>query len=157
MGGVMTRRNLIQMTTEEQQEFLRRAKTLILSTIDHRGYPHSVPMWYEMDGPTFFMTTYTKSQKAMNLRRNPRVALLAEAGETYDTLKGVLIRGRAELISDVEQCAGILLKVHEKMAGSALPAGADEALRMQARKRVIIKVTPERVSSWDHSKLGGIY
>jgi PPOX class probable F420-dependent enzyme len=153
----MKRRNLIQMTAEEQQEFLRRAKTLILSTIDHRGYPHSVPMWYEMDGPTFFMTTYAKSQKAMNLRRDPRVALLVESGESYDTLKGVLIRGRAELVSDVHQCADILLRVHQKMAGSALPAGVGEALRMQARKRVIIKVTPERISSWDHGKLGGRY
>ena len=153
----MKRRNLIQMTTEEQQEFLRRTKTLILSTIDQRGYPHSVPMWYQMDGPTFVMTTYAKSQKVMNIRRDPRVALLAEAGETYDTLKGVLLRGRAELVSDVEMCVGILLRVHEKMAGAPLPPGADEALRLQARKRVIIKVTPERVSSWDHSKLGATY
>jgi PPOX class probable F420-dependent enzyme len=153
----MKRRNLIQMTSEEQHEFLRRTKTLILSTIDHRGYPHSVPMWYEMDGPTFLMTTYAKSQKAMNIRRDPRVALLTEAGETYDTLKGVLIRGRAEIISDVEMCVGILLRVHKKMAGAPLPPGADEALQMQARKRVIIKVTPERISSWDHSKLGGSY
>jgi len=153
----MKRRNLIQMTTEEQQEFLRRTKTLILSTIDQRGYPHSVPMWYQMDGPTFVMTTYAKSQKVMNIRRDPRVALLAEAGETYDTLKGVLLRGRAELVSDVEMCVGILLRVHEKMAGAPLPPGADEALRLQARNRVIIKVTPERVSSWDHSKLGATY
>jgi PPOX class probable F420-dependent enzyme len=153
----MKRRNLIQMSAEEQREFLRHTKTLILSTIDHRGYPHSVPMWYEMDGATFFMTTYAKSQKAMNIRRDPRVALLAEAGETYETLKGVLIRGRATLISDVEMCVGVLLRVHEKMAGAALPPGADEALRLQARKRVIVKVTPEHVSSWDHSKLGGAY
>jgi PPOX class probable F420-dependent enzyme len=153
----MKRRNLIEMSSEEQREFLRHTKTLILSTIDHRGYPHTVPMWYEMDGPTFLMTTYAKSQKAMNIRRNPKVALLAEAGETYETLKGVLVRGRAALISDVEMCVGILLRVHEKMAGVTLPPGADEALRMQARKRVIIKVTPEHISSWDHSKLGGAY
>jgi PPOX class probable F420-dependent enzyme len=153
----MKRRNLIQLSAEEQQDFLRRTKTLILSTIDHRGYPHSVPMWYEMDGATFVMTTYAKSQKAMNIRRDPKVALLAEAGETYDTLKGVLIRGRAEIISDVDMCVGTLLRVHEKMAGAPLPPGADEALRVQAGKRVIIKVAPERVSSWDHSKLGGTY
>jgi PPOX class probable F420-dependent enzyme len=153
----MKRRSLIAMSSEEQREFLQHSKTLILSTIDHRGYPHSVPMWYETDGPIFYMTTYAKSQKAMNIRRNPKVALLAEAGETYDTLKGVLIRGRAALINDVEMCVGILLRVHEKMAAAALPPGADEALRIQARKRVIIKVTPERISSWDHGKLGGTY
>ncbi len=153
----MTRRSLIQLTPDEQREFLHRAKTIVLSSIDRRGYPHSVAMWYEIEGDAFVMTTYAKSQKALNIRRNPKVALLVESGETYDTLKGVLIRGRAELVSDVERCVGILLRVHQKMAGAPLPPGADEALRAQARKRVIIKVTPERVSSWDHTKLRGVY
>ncbi len=39
----------------------------------------------------------------------------------------------------------------------AIPDGIEAALQQQARKRVIIKVTPERISSWDHSKLGGGY
>jgi hypothetical protein len=30
-------------------------------------------------------------------------------------------------------------------------------LRAQARKRVVVRVKPERVSSWDHTKLGGVY
>jgi nitroimidazol reductase NimA-like FMN-containing flavoprotein (pyridoxamine 5'-phosphate oxidase superfamily) len=139
------------MTPDEMRQFLKRSKTIVLSTIDHHGYPHSVAMWYEMEGDDFVMTTYAKSQKAMN------VALMAEAGETYESLKGVLVRGRAELITDVERCVGILLRVHEKMWGGALPPGADGVLREQARKRVLIKVTPERTSSWDHSKLGGVY
>lgn len=153
----MKRRNAIQMTLRERQEFLQQTKTIILSTIDRHGYPHSVPMWYEMDGPLFLMTTYAKSQKAVNIRRDSRVALLAEAGETYDQLRGVLIRGRAELVDDVDACVAILLRVHEKMAGAPLPPGADPALRAQASKRVLIKVTAEHVSSWDHRKLGGVY
>ncbi len=153
----MKRRNLIQMSPQERQEFLHQTKTIILSTIDRHGYPHSVPMWYEMDGPLFLMTTYAKSQKALNIRRNPKVALMAEAGETYDQLRGVLIRGRAEVAGDVEACVAILLRVHQKMAGAPLPPGAGDALRVQAAKRVLIKVTPEHVSSWDHRKLGGVY
>ncbi len=152
----MKRRNAIQLTPEERDEFLRQAKTVVLSTIDQRGYPHSVAMWYVMDGDRCLMTTYAKSQKAMNIRRNPKVALMAESGTTYDTLKGVLIRGRAELVQDVNFCVGVLARVHQKMSGS-MPEGIEEALQAQARKRVVIKVVPERISSWDHSKLGGAY
>lgn len=153
----MKRRNQIHMTPDEMRQFLKGSKTIVLSTIDHHGYPHSVAMWYEMEGDDFVMTTFAKSQKAMNIRRNPKVALMAESGKTYESLKGVLVRGRAELITDVERCVGILLRVHEKMGGAALPPGAEGVLREQARKRVLIKVTPERTSSWDHSKLGGVY
>ena len=152
----MKRRDTIQLTPQEREEFRRQARTIVLSTIDPRGYPHSVAMWYAMDGDCCLMTTYAKSQKALNVRRNPKVALMAESGTTYDTLKGVLIRGRAELIHDVDLCAGVLARVHQKMSGS-MPEGIEEALKAQARKRVVIKVTPEHVSSWDHSKLGGVY
>lgn len=152
----MTRRNAIQLTAEERESFLRSTRTIVLSTLDRLGYPHSVAMWFVMDDGCCLMTTYAKSQKAVNIRRCSKVALMAEAGDTYDTLKGVLIRGQAELIDDLDTCVGVLTRVHKKMMG-AMPEGIDAALRAQARKRVVIKVTPERISSWDHSKLGGTY
>ena len=152
----MTRRQAIQMTAEERDQFLRERKTIVLSTIDPRGYPHAIAMWYVMEDGCCLMTTYAKSQKTMNIRRDPKVALMAESGETYDALKGVLIRGRGELISDVEVCLSVLTRVHAKMMG-AMPEGIEDALRAQARKRVVIKVVPERISSWDHSKLAGVY
>lgn len=152
----MKRRNAIQMTPQECEDFLRDSRTVVLSSIDPRGYPHAVAMWYVMDDGRVQMTTYAKSQKALNIQRNPKVALMAESGNTYDTLKGVLIRGRAELSRDVDACVQTLTRIHQKMSGS-IPEGIEEALKEQARKRVLITVFPERVSSWDHSKLGGTY
>jgi len=152
----MNRRDAIKLTPEEQTQFLEQTRTIVLSTLDPRGYPHSVAMWYVMDDGCCLMTTYGKSQKVRNIERNPKVGLLAESGATYDTLKGVLIRGRAQLIHDVDACVQVLGRIHQKMTGS-FPAGIEEALRQQARKRVLVKVIPERISSWDHSKLGGTY
>jgi len=152
----MNRRHQIELSQADQTRFLEEGRTLVLSTIDRRGYPHSVAMWYVMEDGECLMTTYGKSQKALNIRRNPKVALMVETGTTYDTLKGVLIRGQAQLIEDVDACVGVLTRIQGKMMGS-MPEGIEDALRLQARKRVIIKVTPERVSSWDHSKLGGVY
>lgn len=152
----MKRRDAIQLSDAERQQFLEERKTIVLSTLDRRGYPHSVAMWYVTDDGCCLMTTYAKSQKVLNIRRNPKVALLAECGETYDTLKGVLIRGHAQLIDNQDLCVDVLTRVQRKMLG-AMPAGIDEALKLQARKRVVIKVSPVHVSSWDHSKLGGVY
>ena len=154
----MSRRKQISLTPDEEARYVRAQKTITLCSIDHRGYPHAVAMWFEVDPDgSILMTTYSKSQKARNLERNPKVALMVESGERYEILKGVLIRGRAELIHDVDRCAALLTRVHKKMQGEDLPAGAEEILRAQARKRVLIRVVPEYTSSWDHSKLGGIY
>jgi PPOX class probable F420-dependent enzyme len=153
----MDRRRLIALTPEEQETFLKEGHTIVLSTLDRRGYPHSVAMWYEVDPDgTVLMTTFAKSQKAVNLRRDPRCSLMIEEGRTYSELKGVLIRGRASLEPGTEKVLDLLARVHEKY--NKTPAtGLREAMRGQASKRVIIRIHPERISSWDHRKLGGVY
>ncbi|GIW40020.1 MAG: hypothetical protein KatS3mg076_0597 [Candidatus Binatia bacterium] len=152
----MKRRDQIRLTPEEQREFLETQQTIVLCTIDPRGYPHAVAMWYCVEDGAVLMTTYAKSQKVMNIRRDPKVALLVESGRTYDTLKGLMIRGRAEILEDLDLCVRVLTKIHEKGGGS-VPPGVEEAMRERARKRVVLRVRPERVASWDHSKLGGTY
>ncbi len=151
------RRQLIQLTPDERRAYVAAARTIVLCTHGPHGYPHAVAMWFVADpDETVWMTTYRKAQKVVNIRRNPKVALLVESGETYDTLKGVLIRGEAELIEDVDVVASVLKRIHTKMSG-ALPEGVDEAMRGRAAKRVAIKVVPHRFASWDHAKLGGAY
>jgi len=153
----MNRRATIELTAEERQAYVPSAPTIHLCTNGKDGYPHVVPMWFAADGDrTVWMTTYRKSQKVLNIRRNPKVTLLVESGVTYDTLKGVMIRGHAEIIDDSDAVVQVLKRVHAKSTGS-FPEGIDEALRAQAVKRVVIKVNAVRVSSWDHRKLGGTY
>jgi PPOX class probable F420-dependent enzyme len=155
----VSQRAAIALTPAEQRDYVANARTLTLCTHGPHGYPHAVAMWFAVDGDgTVWMSTYRKSQKALNVRRNPKVALHIESGTTYDTLKGVLIRGDAEVVDDEEAVYQTIRRVHQKMAG-AFPdgAGLEEAIRWQARKRVALKITPRRTSSWDHSKLGGGY
>lgn len=156
----MSRRAQIRMTDEEVRQFLDQTKTMILCSIGKDGSPHPMPMWFglEEDGAVI-MTTFTKSQKILNLKRDPRVTLLAEAGESYSELRGVVIHGRAELDTEVESVFATLRKVSVRMG--TLPAEDTEAiregLRASAKKRCLIRVKPEKVVSWDHRKLGGVY
>ena len=154
----MQRRKTIALSPEEQRRFLEASHTIILTSLDRQGYPHSVAMWYVADPDgTVLMTTFAKSQKAVNLRRDPRCALLLESGRTYPELKGLLVRGRAALDGDVEHVLDVLARVHAKYNAPGPADGLREAMRGQARKRVVIRVRPVRVASWDHAKLGGAY
>lgn len=153
----MNRRASIAIDDDERRRYLANAMTIILVSVGRDGYPHAVPMWFVIDDDgVVYMTTYGRSQKAVNLRRNPRVGLLVESGVRYDELKGVLIRGTAEVIEDVEVCVRVLSRVHAKHAGG-LAEGVEDLMRAQAQKRVVLKITPERVTSWDHRKLAGAY
>lgn len=153
----MNKRNAIELSDDERRRYLHEALTIILVSIGRDGYPHAVPMWFVVDDDgAISMTTYARSQKALNLRRNPRVALLVESGVQYDQLKGVLLRGTAEVIDDLEICVRTLMRIQTKHMGALAP-GVEDIMRAQARKRVVLRITPERVASWDHQKLGGAY
>ncbi len=153
----MDKRQQIALTAEEREAYVTAAGTIILVSVGRDGYPHAVPMWFIVgDDGCYYMTTYARSQKVVNLRRNPRAALLVESGERYDELKGVLVRGTAEVLDDLELCVRVLTRIQAKQVG-ALSGDIEELMRAQARKRVVVKVTPERLASWDHRKLAGAY
>ena len=154
----MSRRDTIRMTDAELKDFLAKSQTIIITSINKDGTPHPMPMWYgvEPDG-SIVMTTFTKSQKIVNLSRDPRVTLLVEDGTVYDQLRGVVIYGKAELVRDTDQVVEILARVSLKSLADPDDAARDnirKAVRGTAPKRTGIRVHPDKIVSWDHRKLG---
>jgi PPOX class probable F420-dependent enzyme len=157
----MSRRDQIRMTDAELREFLAKAQTIIITSINRDGMPHPMPMWFgvEPDG-SVVMTTFTKSQKIRNLERDPRATLLVEDGTVYGELRGVVIYGKAEVIRDTDQVVEILTRVSTKTLDDPDDDTRDsvrKAVRGAALKRTGIRVHPEKIVSWDHRKLGGVY
>jgi PPOX class probable F420-dependent enzyme len=151
----MNRRAQIRMTAEAQADFLRTAPKASLATIGQDGFPHVVAMSFLAQDGRIYMTSYGKAQKVLNIRRNPHVGIMIETGSRYDEYRGVMIRGRCEVIEDPAQVAAIMRASRDK-ASAASSSSREEALS-RAPKRVLLKVTPEKVTSWDHTKLGGRY
>jgi hypothetical protein len=119
-----------------------------------------MPMWFAHDDDlTIGMTTYAKSQKVLNLRRDPRCSVLFESGEVYQELRGVVLYGRAEIVDDVERVIDTLIAANKLHAGSdpEQTRAIRDGMRKNASKRVLIRLRPDRIVSWDHSKLGGVY
>jgi len=155
-----SRRDLIRMSEEEVRSFLRSHKTMTINSNGPGGYPHPMPMWFAVDEDgTVRMTTFRKSQKVLNLRRDPRVSLLVEAGEAYNELRGVVVYGKAEVVDDLEVVKAILRRISGvgNLADPAAQKGADTVIAGTAAKRVAILIRPEKIVSWDHRKLGGTY
>ena len=94
------RRQQIQLTPEEQVAFLRQHHKAAFATIDRDGFPHVVGMNYVVKDGAFYMTSYGKAQKVLNVRRNPKVGLMVETGDSYAELRGVMVRGHCEIIED---------------------------------------------------------
>jgi PPOX class probable F420-dependent enzyme len=150
----VNRRRQIELTPDEQAAFFREQRKGALATLDQHGFPHVVAMNYFAKDGAFYMTSYGKAQKVLNIRRNPKVALMVESGNAYAELRGVMVRGSCEIIEGADA-------VHAAFAGMAAARGMTYTRPQgsvdSAPKRVVLKVIPTKITSWDHSKLGGGY
>jgi PPOX class probable F420-dependent enzyme len=152
----MNRRDQIRMNDEEIRAFLEEQRKLQVATIDHDGWPHLVAMWYVLINDEVVFWTYARSQKAINLRRDPRLTCLVEAGERYEELRGVQIKGQAAINDELATVQRIGEAIWERYTGP-LNENTRQMVTAQAAKRVVIFVKPVEVVSWDHRKLGGGY
>ena len=143
----------IVLSDEELQQLLAGTRSMTMATIGADGQPHLVAMWFALiDGDVCFETK-AKSQKAVNLRRDPRISCLVEDGSVYEDLRGAAIEGRAEVTDDPELLWRIGVNIWERYYGPY-----DESLRpmveVMLNKRVAVRVKADRIRSWDHRKLG---
>ena len=153
MGQGVKQRDVVRMTDDEITEFLSEQRTMSMATVNNDGTIHLIAMWYGfLDGMVAFETK-AKSQKVMNLRRNPTITYMAEDGQTYEELRGVQVVGTGEIIDDPERMFELGISVFERHVG---PYNDDmrPAVEMMLHKRVVVKVHPTRIASWDHRKLG---
>ncbi|MFE3194676.1 pyridoxamine 5'-phosphate oxidase family protein [Nocardia sp. NPDC059240] len=150
--GVNQRAQIV-MSDAEITEFIERSRIATMATLGATGAPHLVAMWYAVIDGEIWFETKAKAQKTVNLRRDPRITVMLEAGDTYDQLRGISLEGRAEVIEDAEALFKVGISVWERYTGpysEEMKPFVDQMLH----KRVAVRVVPERVRSWDHRKLG---
>ncbi len=148
-------RDAVRMNEAEIAALFAQCKSLQVATLGPQGEPHLTTLWYTIHEGRVLFETYGKSQKVVNLRRDPRIAVLCEAGSDYAELRGVSIQGRAELVEEGPR----LLELMRVLFNHHFPGQSEEQLdamtASMAKKRVVVEVHAEKTISWDHRKLGG--
>lgn len=151
----VNQRSQIVMSPEEVAAFVEQSRTVTMATNGPGGFPHLVAMWYGVIDGKIYFETKMKSQKVQNLLRDPKITAMVEAGVTYDQLRGVAIEGNAHIVDDTEdpEYWAAAVSVFERYNGP-YSEEMKPAVEMMMNKRVIVRIDPVRVRSWDHRKLG---
>jgi PPOX class probable F420-dependent enzyme len=126
------------------QRFLATKEVVVLATLQADGAPLAMPMWFLHDPSAITMISVDDLKKVKNLRRDPRVCVVAESADA-NGIRGVTIRGRAEFLADTPERRALverlLTKYHPRLeklwGGRAMPPN-----------RVMFKITPSKVLSW---------
>jgi general stress protein 26 len=129
-----------------REKFLREQKILRLATLDGRGTPHLVPVWYRYSAKKIYVGTNTKTKKAKNVAKNKTVCFCVDDG-VWHPIYGVMGIGNAKLILEknrVRKIAGAILLRYFK---SLSTKSAKELLE---QTDCIIEITPRRLTSWQY-------
>jgi hypothetical protein len=127
------------------QRFLAARDVVLLATVQPDGAPLAMPMWFLHDPAGLAMISLAATPKVRNLRRDPRVCVVADAGDGGGDERGVTIHGRAEFLADGPERRALVERFHAKYdprlarrwGGRAMPAD-----------RVMFRIVPSRVRSW---------
>ncbi|MCU0268907.1 MAG: PPOX class F420-dependent oxidoreductase [Acidimicrobiales bacterium] len=141
------------MSDEEISTYIEQHRTATMATVGPTGVPHLVAMWYAVIDGRIWFETKSRSQKAVNLRRDPRMTCSLEDGLTYDSLRGVSLEGRGVIVEDPDALWDVGVSIWERYNGPY----TDEVrplVEFMLNKRVAVRLDVERVRSWDHHKLG---
>jgi hypothetical protein len=110
-------------------------------------------MWYGfLEGAVAFETK-AKAQKVVNLRRDPHLTCLVEAGDTYDQLRGVSLVGTGEIVEEPERIWELGVSVFERY-NAPYTEEMKPFVEVMLNKRVVVKLHVDKTVTWDHRKLG---
>ena len=130
----------------KKAKFLKEQKILRLATVDGKGSPHLVPVWYIYAGTKFYIGTNTKTKKARNVQKNGKVCFCVDDG-VWSPIHGVMGNGKAKLIlqeSTVKKIAKkILLRYFKNLEGKS-------AKELLDNTDCIIEVTPNKITTWEY-------
>ncbi|HLA22172.1 MAG TPA: pyridoxamine 5'-phosphate oxidase family protein [Nitrosopumilaceae archaeon] len=127
-----------------KDEFIKSQKILRLATVDKKGMPHIIPVWYLYKNGNFYVGTNTSTKKAKNVKKNPKVSFCVDLG-VHSPIIGVMGIGNAKLILRKNDVARIAKKVLLRYFKNLNNRSAQELL---SQTDCIIKIVPKKITSW---------
>jgi hypothetical protein len=144
----------IAMTAAETDEFLAAERTCRVATAGPDGRPHVVPLWFVWDGTSLWLNSVVRSQRWTDLARDPRVAVVVDAGDAYNELRGLELSGTVVPVGDAPRTDAPepALATPERLFADKYAGGGEFA---PDGHHGWLRLTPDKLVSWDFRKLAG--
>jgi nitroimidazol reductase NimA-like FMN-containing flavoprotein (pyridoxamine 5'-phosphate oxidase superfamily) len=146
----------VAMPEAEVWRYIEAHDKMFVAFVREDGYPHLTPVNYVVRDRRLYFTSYGYKVKVRLAAAGGKVSCAWEEGHDYETFKGAVLWGRSRVLGDADLAAAVHRQIAERFATvtwepARLPA---EWKRMiAAQERPIIEITPERIASWDNSRL----
>ena len=138
------------MSEEERNAFLSAERTCRLASAGKDGQPHVTPLWFAWDGSALWISSIVRSQRWTDILNDSRVAIVVDAGDSYEDLRGVEIRGKAAVVGEVPR-TGADYPALETVERLYAQKYADGHIYYDGRHAWLL-VVPDKIVTWDFRK-----
>ncbi len=139
-------RNLQKISVKS---FLDQPHLARLATCNPRTLqPHVVPVWYQWDGDSIWISSFRSTRKIKEIQQNARIALVIDTAIDGDTNMGVILEGPSELIDDPQ------IGIHQGTSIYTRYLGVDGAHAptpqswLHDAEHLLVKMTPTWAHVW---------
>jgi Pyridoxamine 5'-phosphate oxidase len=145
----------IAMTVAEVDEFLGAERTCRVATVGASGQPHLAPLWFVWDGSALWLTSLVRSQRWTDLARDPRAAVVVDAGVEFGELRGVELTGSVEPVGEIpRQATPDAALAEPELLFARKYSGRDEYA--PDGRHAWLRLTPDKLVSWDFRKVAAL-
>lgn len=148
-------RQYVAMSRKEVWSFLESQHRVYLGFAMENGYPHVTPIWFVVLGERLYMRAQSYKVK-VGLAANGKACVVIDDGDRYRELRGALMWGRSEIITDKKLIAAVTKLFEAKYLGRQWKAEEmpkDWVKERSKERRAFIEFVPEKVDSWDNRKV----
>ena len=141
------------MSKEELDTFLA-TELICVVGINRRGKaPLVFPMLFDWEGSRLRFTTYADSVKLPLMRRDLAISVLVESGTGRHSHRGVALEGQAEIVVDPRVAWEAREQISSRYPDGYLSPFPPAIEGWWSRDHVLVSLVPERIRSWDFSKM----
>ena len=120
-------------------------KIIWLTTVRSDGRPHTVPVWFLLDGESILIFSQPNTQKIRNLRDNPNVTLALDDSDDGDDV--VVMEGKAELLK--EKASELNPPGYFTKYSSSIEGMGETPERLAQSYSQPIRITPTKFIAWN--------
>lgn len=114
----------------------------------HTLQPHVVPVWYDWDGERLWISAFQSTRKLREVMKNPLISVVVDTDAPGQPARGVILEGRAALISDPAQVLPTATRIYTRYLGSQGVLAPDPQSWLKDPENRLIVLAPQRVYAW---------
>jgi predicted FMN-binding regulatory protein PaiB len=148
-------RQYVAMSEDEVWRFLESQNKVYAGFTMKDGYPHVSPIWFCIEDRKIYLRTHDYKTKT-ELARTGKACVATDDGFLYKELRGIIVWGKSRIITDdrlIRHINEMLDRKYERQQWRPSDMPRAWVAERRNEKRAFIEVTPERIDSWDNSKL----